>query len=99
MIQLSLTLACGYCSFILAEHVFGMSGVLCTVAAALMLADKMWPVLVSKEAVHEVWHALEFLANTLIFFLAGALTGDAMLTVEAEDWLHLLVIYLGITVI
>ena len=30
----------------------------------------------------EVWHIFEYLANTLIFFLAGALTGNCMIYIE-----------------
>merc|ERR550514_1267105 len=59
----------------------------------------MWPVVVSKEAMHEVWHMLEFLGNTLIFFLAGALTGAVMTKVSSSDYVWLLVVYLVITLI
>jgi len=41
MIQVSLTLCCAYWSFIIAEGVFHISGVLSTVAAALVLAHFM----------------------------------------------------------
>ena len=36
-----------------------------------------------------VWHTLECLANSLVFFLAGSLFGEAMLRIEAPDGLHL----------
>jgi len=43
LIQISLTIACAYLSFIVAEGIFHISGVLSTVAASLVLAHKMWP--------------------------------------------------------
>merc|ERR1719162_2276577 len=76
-IQIALTLCCAYWSFIMAEGVFHISGVLATVAASLMLASLMWPHIVNEEAMHHVWHTLEALGNIIIFFLAGALTGNA----------------------
>merc|ERR1719491_2688599 len=57
--QISLTLCCSYWSFIMAEGVFHISGVLSTVAASLVLACKMWPHIVSEQAMHHVWHTFE----------------------------------------
>merc|ERR1719478_925375 len=42
LIQISLTLCCAYTSFILAEGVLHISGVLSTVAAALVLAGSLF---------------------------------------------------------
>merc|ERR1719460_1351351 len=99
VIQVALTLCCAYWSFIIAEGVFHISGVLATVASALVLAHAMWPQVVDKESMHTVWHMLEYLGNTLIFFLAGALTGKVMVDVTLVDYLHLCVIYVALTVI
>jgi len=93
VIQTVLTLGAAYWSFFVSEGIFGISGVLSCVACALVLAHKMWPSIVDRESLMSFWHCFEYLCNTLIFFLAGALTGDAMATIEAEDWGHLLVIY------
>jgi sodium/hydrogen exchanger 10/11 len=93
IIQLSLSLCCAYWSFIFAEGVLGLSGILSTVAAGVVLADSIWPKVVSKEAMHEVWHTLEYLGNTLLFFLAGALTGEAIFLVDPIDFVHLIVLY------
>jgi NhaP-type Na+/H+ or K+/H+ antiporter len=90
LIQISLTICCAYTSFIFAEGIIGISGVLCTVAASLMLADNIWPRIVSSEAMHEVWHVLEYIGNTLIFFLAGALTGSVAAKIEYTDYIKLL---------
>jgi NhaP-type Na+/H+ or K+/H+ antiporter len=99
LIQIALTICCAYCSFIFAEGIIGISGVLSTVAASLMLADNIWPKIVSQEAMHEVWHMLEYIGNTLIFFLAGALTGKTMTKIDPMDFLNLLVLYLVLMVI
>lgn len=86
-------MSCAYWSFLLSEGALHISGVLCTVTSALVLADKMWPVIVDKESMHHVWHMFEYLGNTVIFFLAGALTGNTMIVIPFVDYLHLLVIY------
>merc|ERR1719272_2765863 len=88
IIQITLTLACGYWSFIIAEGVFHISGVLACVAAALTLAHFMWPHVCCQTSMHHVWHMLETLGNTIIFFLAGALTGKVMTEIAAVDYLH-----------
>jgi NhaP-type Na+/H+ or K+/H+ antiporter len=93
LIQCTLTLCCAYWSFVLAEGVFGISGVLSCVAASLVLAHKMWPAIVDKEFLHTIWHMFEYLGNTVIFFLAGALTGRNMYHIPVADYIHLLVIY------
>jgi len=92
-IQVSLTLCCAYWTFIFAEGVLHISGVLCTVSASLVLADRIWPSIVEKETMIHIWHMFGYLGNTIIFFVAGALTGHVMVDIEAMDWLHLLVLY------
>ena len=99
MVQAMLTLCCAYWTFIIGEGVLRMSGVLATVAASLVLAHQMWPVLVSKTSMHAVWHMIEYLGNTLIFFLAGALMGNVMAVVDWLDYVHLVVIYIVLLVI
>merc|ERR1719326_1116334 len=99
MIQTALTLSCAYWSFCIAEGALKISGVLCTVAASLVLADKMWPFIVDKDSMIHIWHMFEYLGNTLIFFLAGALTGQTMVHIPPVDWFHLLVIYFVGTVV
>jgi NhaP-type Na+/H+ or K+/H+ antiporter len=95
MIQTALTLCCAYWSFCIAEGALHISGVLCTVTASLVLADKMWPVIVDKHGLHHIWHMFEYLGNTLIFFLAGALTGNTMVHIPAIDYARLFAIYIA----
>jgi NhaP-type Na+/H+ or K+/H+ antiporter len=93
LIQTSLTLLCAYWSFIVAEGLLKISGVLSCVTAALVLADKMWPAITDQESMLHVWHMFGFIANTLVFFLAGSLAGQAVLTVPLQDYGFLILIY------
>jgi len=94
MIQISLSLCSAYWSFVLAEGIFGISGVLATVSSSMVLARHMWPHIISQESMHSVWHTFESLGNVIIFFLAGAICGGAMLEIKAIAYLHLIVLYL-----
>merc|ERR1719215_1084903 len=42
---------------------------------------------------------IEYLGNTLIFFLAGALTGRVMVHIPPADYLHLISIYVFLLVV
>jgi NhaP-type Na+/H+ or K+/H+ antiporter len=99
VIQIALTICCAYFSFILSEMVLKMSGVLATVTSSMVLAHKMWPVLVDRQSMTTVWHMLEYMLNTLVFFLAGALTGATMIDMNPMDMVHLIAIYVACTLI
>lgn len=99
LIQVSLTIACCYSSFLIAEGVFKISGVLATVASSLVLAHMMWPDVVCHETMHSIWHVFEYLGNTIIFFLAGALTGNVMVRIPPIDYLYLILIYITLVFI
>jgi len=101
VIQIVLTVCCAYWSFVCAEGVFEISGVLSTVASSLVLAHHMWPHVVSQASMHHVWHTIESVGNVVVFFLAGALTGNVMgrARIPAMDYLHLVVIYLVLLLI
>jgi len=93
MLQIVITICCAYWSYIMAEGVFHMSGILATVASSLILSHYMWPHIVSTQSMHHVWQAFESLGNIIVFFLAGALCGKAMIKIEAIYYLRLLVLY------
>jgi NhaP-type Na+/H+ or K+/H+ antiporter len=78
IIQISITLSCAYLTFFLAEGECGVSGVLATICAAEVLAGYAWPKVLNPHSMHHVWHAIEFLGNTIIFVLAGVIIGDTM---------------------
>jgi len=77
-IQIAITMIAAYISFFLGESESGVSGVLCCIACALVLAANVWPLINSRESMENVWHALEFLGNTVLFFLAGVITQRAV---------------------
>jgi NhaP-type Na+/H+ or K+/H+ antiporter len=99
IIQISLTLCCAYWSFIIVEGVLHLSGVLAVVASSLVLAHHMWPHIVAPDSLHHVWHTFESLGNIIVFFLAGALTGDVITKTEFIDFVNLMVIYLFLMVL
>merc|ERR1719487_1092956 len=55
MIQITLTIGAAYWSFIFAEGVFHVSGVLSNVVCSIILAHKMWPSVTETKAMHEIW--------------------------------------------
>jgi len=65
----------------------------------LLLADKMWPHVADKHSMLHIWEMIEYLGNTITFFLAGSLFGSTMIYIPAIDYLHLVVIYVVCTVI
>jgi len=72
MVQVVVTLCCGYLAFFLAESEFATSGVLTTTTSGLIVAYTAWPCFASRETMKTVWETIEFIGNTLIFLLAGA---------------------------
>jgi NhaP-type Na+/H+ or K+/H+ antiporter len=82
MIQVVVTICCAYASFIIAEDQqlpFGTSGVLTVVCAGAVFAHYGQPRFVSRETIHTIWEAIEFVGNTTIFLLAGLLFGHRVL--------------------
>lgn len=93
LVQTALTLGCAYWSFCIAQGFLKINGVLCCVSASLLLADKMWPHVADKASMHHMWEMIEYLANTITFFLAGSLFGNTMIDMPAIDYMRLMVIY------
>jgi NhaP-type Na+/H+ or K+/H+ antiporter len=103
MIQVISTVYCGYLGFFLAESEFGCSGVLTVVSSGFVLAMTAWPNFVNKETMHVVWEAIEFVGNTVIFFLAGTIfMGACMKRSEYIGWRDVCILFLlwiGLTLI
>lgn len=72
-IEISLTLVLAYLSFIVAEHLFHVSGVMAIVVAGLVSASygktKLSPSVAG--FMHKLWEYLAFVMNALIFFIVG----------------------------
>lgn len=103
MIQVIITIACGYLTFFLAESEFSTSGVISTVSSGFVVAYYAWPRFVSRETMHTVWEAIEFIGNTLIFFLAGMLFASTVLDrwtyIRPTEFAWLLLLYVLLTLI
>ncbi len=72
-IEITLTTILAYFSFIIAEHVFHVSGIMAVVAAGLVIGSwgksKISPS--TSEFMEHFWEYLAFLANALIFVMVG----------------------------
>jgi len=96
MIQVIITIATSFLSFFLAESELSSSGVLATVVSGTVIAQYAWPRFVSSETMHTVWETIEFIGNTIIFFLSGLLFANLTfsrkehLTTSDVGWLFLL---------
>lgn len=103
MVQVISTICTAYLSFFIAESEVSTSGVLTTVTAGFVIAYCAWPSFVSSHTMHTVWDTIEFVGNTVIFFLAGikfmAVIMHRRDSIDLIDWFWLLVLYVALTVV
>lgn len=78
----ALTIALAYGSFALGEEIFGFSGVMASVSAALVLSALSRTLIPSDEVAtwHAVWESTGFVANALLFVLIGVVIELDVLT-------------------
>lgn len=77
--QLTLSLILAHVTFLLAEGILGVSGILATMTAGIIMGnfgrrklDKK-----AKQSFSEVWKFLEFVSNALVFLLLGTRLGQS----------------------
>ena len=73
LVEITFTTIAAYGSFLLADH-FGLSGVLATITAGLVMSNFTWIDAISplgKEAVQTFWEYAAFVANSFVFLLIG----------------------------
>jgi NhaP-type Na+/H+ or K+/H+ antiporter len=103
MMQVAITLCCAYLAFFISESEFSSSGVVATVVAGLVIAHNAWPLFICRDTIRTVWEAIEFIGNTVIFFLAGLIFVGLLLERKSEfgwlDMLWLIVLYFAIFLI
>ena len=91
-IEITLTTILAYFSFIIAEHVFHVSGIMAVVAAGLTIGSwgksKISPS--TSEFMEHFWEYLAFIANALIFLMVG-LQMDLMVLWHSADLIALVV--------
>lgn len=72
-IELSITLILAHSTFIVAEYFFGVSGILATVTAGIIIGNygayKISPGV--KDTMHHFWDYSAFLANSILFLMVG----------------------------
>ena len=77
-VKLTLSLVLAHLTFLIAEGLLGVSGILATMAAGLVMGNfgqrKLKPQ--SRHSFNEIWHFLGFLSNALIFLLLGIRIGE-----------------------
>eukprot|EP00927_Polykrikos_kofoidii_P071526 TRINITY_DN67788_c0_g1_i1.p1 TRINITY_DN67788_c0_g1~~TRINITY_DN67788_c0_g1_i1.p1 ORF type:complete len:1026 (+),score=207.36 TRINITY_DN67788_c0_g1_i1:67-3144(+) len=95
VIQISLTIACAYFTFFFMENDLQVSGVLAVVSGAVCISRAAWPLFTDHKGLVTVWHTIEFVGNTVVFFLAGTITGSIMGDVDLADYGWLLVTYVS----
>jgi CPA1 family monovalent cation:H+ antiporter len=74
LVEITFTTLAAYASFLIAEH-FGLSGVLATLTAGLVVGNFRSSTLITKEgrrALEPFWEYAAFVVNSLIFLLIGA---------------------------
>ncbi|CAN5699248.1 hypothetical protein BH24ACT15_BH24ACT15_08120 [soil metagenome] len=69
----ALSIAVAYGAFVMAEAVLGFSGVMATVAAGLTIGGTLSSraEIEARDLLHEMWDALSFIANALLFLFIG----------------------------
>lgn len=94
LVEVTLTIALAYLSFLVAEHYLHVSGVMAVVTAALVTGS-YGRTSISSDGWHlltETWETLGFWANSLIFILVGKAVPDIMATFTGELWAVLTVL-------
>ncbi len=93
-VRLTLSLVLAHMAFLVAEGVLGVSGILATMAAGLVMGNfgrrKLKPQF--NKSFSEIWNFLGFLSNALVFMLLGLKLGEAQLL--DYSWLILLSVIL-----
>lgn len=106
-VEISTVLVCVFAVFFVAETALHVSGVLAVVAFGVLMA-RSGKFALSREIEHNnhaVWQIVGWLANTVIFVLAGIIIYDRLFGAatgvgfEAENWGYLLIMYVLLHVV
>ncbi|MCD0502093.1 cation:proton antiporter [Bordetella petrii] len=93
--EITLTLTLAYLSFFISEHYLGVSGVVATVVAGLVVGSagrtRMSPV--TFEHLSSSWEQFGFWANSLIFLFAAMLIPKLMAAADLEELLMVAVVF------
>ncbi|MCO4762056.1 MAG: cation:proton antiporter [Myxococcales bacterium] len=101
MVEITLTIVLGYAAMFVAEGLLHVSGVMALVAAGLWLGGPA-RTRISPEIghfLHHFWELMAYLANTLIFFLVGAVIGTQVEGASLSDLGLIVTLYIAVMVI
>ena len=101
MIEISLSIISTFASFLIAEHVFHVSGVVAVVTCAIILAG-YGSTKVSPEVsgfLHRFWKMIGFIAETVIFLIVGIVIAYRVTLDDPHLWYMLGILYLSIMLI
>jgi len=95
--EITLTLTLAYLTFFVSEHYLGVSGVVATVIAGLVVGSsgrtRMSPT--TFEYLSNAWEQFGFWANSLIFLFAAMLVPRLMADVDRQEWLLILLVFVA----
>jgi NhaP-type Na+/H+ or K+/H+ antiporter len=94
--QIVSTVCCAYLSFFVAQYSCEVSGVLSCFFAGLTVSYFGRPLLLSAEAMEQIWRTLEYSMNTIIFLISGLIVGSRSNGLSGQIVLAIVVIYVGI---
>lgn len=101
MTEISLSIIAAFASFLIAEHMFHVSGVVAVVACAIVLSGygrtKVSPEV--SEFLHRFWGMMSFVAETVIFLIVGIVIGHRVGFHNPEMWGMLGILYISIMLI
>lgn len=100
MVEISLVVGAAYLTFYVAEQFFHVSGVLALVSLGIMIGGvgraRISPKV--EHFMHEFWELAGFIANCIIFLIVGLVVA-ARTEFTANDFLMLILVYIGIHII
>jgi NhaP-type Na+/H+ or K+/H+ antiporter len=72
--QIVMTICCAYLSFFVAQYTLSASGILSCCTAGFIIAWLSPTLILQPDSMEVIWRTLQWIANTLIFTLAGMTT-------------------------
>ncbi|CAE7488587.1 NHX7, partial [Symbiodinium microadriaticum] len=92
--QIAIALCTAYTVFVMGQETLGLSGVLTCYSAGLVFAWLSPALILQREAMHIVWGMVEWMANTLVFLLAGLIIGtETMHHIDLKNCGYLVLLY------
>ncbi|WP_136809307.1 cation:proton antiporter [Desulfosediminicola flagellatus] len=101
MIEITISIVVAYLTFIVAESLLHVSGVVAVVTLALLLAS-VGKTRISPEIegfLHHFWEMMAYIANTLIFLLVGVIIALRVQLDSPASWGALFILFIGIMII